>query len=211
MAYVYRHIRLDKNEPFYIGIGSDENGKYIRANNINKRNKFWKNITNKTKYRVEILFDDLSLEEAKEKEKEFISLYGRKNLKLGTLCNLTDGGDGAVGLIVTKETRKKIADSERGELNYFYGKQLSEEHRDKISKGLQGKKKSFEHIINMSKSRIGKKVGFKHEGSKIVLDLSTGIYYECAREASEIFNVKYSTLRCWLNGANKNKSELIYV
>jgi hypothetical protein len=22
MAYVYRHIRLDKNEPFYIGIGS---------------------------------------------------------------------------------------------------------------------------------------------------------------------------------------------
>lgn len=29
MAYVYRHIRLDKNEPFYIGIGKDEGGKYI--------------------------------------------------------------------------------------------------------------------------------------------------------------------------------------
>lgn len=25
MAYLYRHIRLDKNEPFYIGIGSDSN------------------------------------------------------------------------------------------------------------------------------------------------------------------------------------------
>jgi len=25
MCYVYRHIRLDKNEPFYIGIGSDFN------------------------------------------------------------------------------------------------------------------------------------------------------------------------------------------
>lgn len=24
MATVYRHIRLDKNEPFYIGIGKDE-------------------------------------------------------------------------------------------------------------------------------------------------------------------------------------------
>lgn len=24
MAIVYRHIRLDKNEPFYIGIGKDE-------------------------------------------------------------------------------------------------------------------------------------------------------------------------------------------
>ena len=30
MAYVYRHIRLDKNEPFYIGIGSDKT--YKRAN-----------------------------------------------------------------------------------------------------------------------------------------------------------------------------------
>ena len=30
MAYLYRHIRLDKNEPFYIGIGSDTNFK--RAN-----------------------------------------------------------------------------------------------------------------------------------------------------------------------------------
>ena len=29
MAYVYRHIRLDKNEPFYIGIGSDK--EYKRA------------------------------------------------------------------------------------------------------------------------------------------------------------------------------------
>jgi hypothetical protein len=29
MAYVYRHIRLDKNEPFYIGVGSDSN--YSRA------------------------------------------------------------------------------------------------------------------------------------------------------------------------------------
>ena len=32
MAYIYRHIRLDKNEPFYIGIGSDVEGKYKRAN-----------------------------------------------------------------------------------------------------------------------------------------------------------------------------------
>jgi hypothetical protein len=27
MAYLYRHIRHDKNEPFYIGIGSDNNYK----------------------------------------------------------------------------------------------------------------------------------------------------------------------------------------
>ena len=39
MAYLYRHIREDKNEPFYIGIGSDST--YKRANQTKKerRNK----------------------------------------------------------------------------------------------------------------------------------------------------------------------------
>jgi hypothetical protein len=39
MAYIYRHIRLDKNEPFYIGIGSDDKGKYNISSNLSKRNK----------------------------------------------------------------------------------------------------------------------------------------------------------------------------
>lgn len=41
--YVYRHIRLDKNEVFYVGIGSDNKGKYLRAHGKEKRNKYWKN------------------------------------------------------------------------------------------------------------------------------------------------------------------------
>ena len=45
MAYLYRHIRLDKNEPFYIGIGGDDKGYYERAyHKISHRNKHWKNI-----------------------------------------------------------------------------------------------------------------------------------------------------------------------
>jgi hypothetical protein len=95
MAYIYRHIRLDKNEPFYIGIGNDNS--YKRAYYKYDRNYIWKNITNKTKYKVEIILDDLSWEEACEKEKEFISLYGRKDLKKGPLANLTSGGDGTIG------------------------------------------------------------------------------------------------------------------
>jgi len=60
MAYLYRHIRLDKNEPFYIGIGSDEN--YERAYNNHNRSIFWKNIINKTPYEIEIILDDLTWE-----------------------------------------------------------------------------------------------------------------------------------------------------
>ncbi len=58
MAYVYRHIRLDKNVPFYIGIGkSDLN--YNRASSNKNRNPYWHHIVNQTEY-VCPLYDVLS-------------------------------------------------------------------------------------------------------------------------------------------------------
>jgi hypothetical protein len=105
MAYVYRHIRLDKNEPFYIGIGSDAN--YARANSHKGRNPYWLKIVEKTEYEVEILVNELNWVEALKKEKEFIQLYGRVDNKTGILCNLTDGGEGVLGKIVSYETKQK--------------------------------------------------------------------------------------------------------
>lgn len=111
--YLYRHIRLDKNEPFYIGIGSkppviDKHGnfksEYSRAFSFSKRTKYWKNIVAKTEFEVEIMLESESHEFIKEKEIEFIALYGRKDLGKGILCNLTDGGDGSVGFKHTEET-----------------------------------------------------------------------------------------------------------
>lgn len=118
--YLYRHIRLDKNEVFYIGIGSkyvSENNLYInysRAYNKSSRNRFWKNIINITNYEVEILLESDDLSFIKQKEKEFIKLYGRKDLKEGSLSNLTDGGEYEKGYICSTETRKKISNSKKG-------------------------------------------------------------------------------------------------
>lgn len=109
MTCVYRHIRLDKNEPFYIGIGSIK-----RAYEKSRRNKYWKNIVNMTEYRVDILFEDLTWEGACEKEIEFIQIYGRKDLNSGTLVNMTDGGEGAGGRILSKETKLKISKAHKG-------------------------------------------------------------------------------------------------
>src|ERR1035437_7135305 len=95
MAYVYRHIREDKNLPFYIGIGSDK-GLY-RSVDISRRSKHWNNIVNKTKWHVEIIFDDISYEEAKIKEIEFIELY-KRTIDGGILVNKTKGGEGTLGL-----------------------------------------------------------------------------------------------------------------
>lgn len=115
--YLYRHIRLDKQEPFYIGIGKMRSkysntleSKYERAYST-KRSLFWKKITNKAKYKVEILLESDNEDFIKNKEIEFIKLYGRKDLKLGTLCNLTDGGEGCFNRINSLERNKKISEA----------------------------------------------------------------------------------------------------
>jgi len=75
MAIVYRHRRLDINEIFYIGIGKEEK----RAFNKKDRSLWWKRITDKTDYSVEIITKDLIWEDAKELEIFLISLYGRRD------------------------------------------------------------------------------------------------------------------------------------
>jgi hypothetical protein len=132
MAYVYRHIRLDKNVPFYIGIGSDIED-YKRAYSKQKRNRYWNHIINKYEYNIEILLDDLTWEQACEKEKEFIALYGREDLGLGTLTNLTNGGDGVFGFRFNDESRAKMSNSQKNK------KKMSEETREKIKKSCQNR------------------------------------------------------------------------
>lgn len=91
---MYRHIRLDKNEVFYIGIGKDSKGKYNRAYSKVSRNEYWTNIVNITDYEVEIVLDGLTWEEAGRKEIEFVKIYGKACTNSGTLTNISDGGTG---------------------------------------------------------------------------------------------------------------------
>jgi hypothetical protein len=187
MAYVYRHIRLDKNEPFYIGIGSDE--KYYRANKKSQRNIYWKRVVAKTDYEIEILFDDLTWSEACEKEREFIVLYGRKDLNNGCLVNMTEGGDGAFGTIVSSETKQKLSNSIRewNKTRVISDKQrkISSELFKKLNKNEDFQKKRTESLKKSEKlkkyndSRKGVPSGYKHtEETKLKLSLlKTGVKY----------------------------------
>ena len=148
MAYVYRHIRKDKNKVFYIGIGSDEN--HIRANNFKGRNEIWDNIHSKSEVFVEILFDNITWVEACEIEKKLISEYGRLNNKTGILANMTDGGEGTLNRILSDETRLKLGRGNRG-------KKRTEESKSKQSESTKGQKKPESQSLKLKSFRTGKK------------------------------------------------------
>jgi len=137
MAYLYRHIRLDTNLPFYIGIGSDDT--YKRAKCKDKRNVFWNRIVNKHPYRIDIVIDNISWEEACVKEKEFILLYGRKNINNGLLTNLNDGGEGNFGYKPTKEQREKNSIAHKGKITWNKGIPHTEEYKNKLSEIMKDK------------------------------------------------------------------------
>jgi len=161
--YLYRHIRLDKNEVFYVGIGTKSDKRnylsfkteYTRAFDIKGRSLLWNRIKNIKGYTVEILFETNSLELIKQKEIEFIKLYGRKDLNTGTLANMTDGGDGNFnpseeervrrakkqrGKKRTEEHKRKQSESRKGSGNPMFGYEWSKEQRKNKSEKSKGKK-----------------------------------------------------------------------
>lgn len=178
MAYVYRHIRLDKNEPFYIGIGSTK----ARCYTNKTRNKFWHQIVGKTEYRVDVIFDDVTIEEAKEKEIELIALYGKKIDGTGILVNITDGGDGNSGKKATQEEieARRIRMIEN---NHFKGKKHSEESKEKMRLAKLGKKRPKEGYIKRAE-KMKNYVGENHWCGKMVLDNVNGIYHHTLLEAT---------------------------
>jgi len=175
--YVYRHTKLGTSEVFYIGIGSSAG--YFRAHTPHGRSKWWNRVIEKYGYEVEILATNLNREEACDIEIILIDWYKRKDCCGGTLVNLTDGGEGTLGLVKTACQIEKWKASNKGKqdgaLNVMFGK----------TRGL-------------------------HHLAKEVIDLSTGIFYDCGLDACIAGGFKYSTFKSKLNGSLLNDTYYIY-
>lgn len=230
MPYVYRHIRLDKNEPFYIGIGIDKS--YSRAKTVLKRSNLWNKIVAKTEYEIEIIFEHDDYVVIQEKEKEFIALYGRMNIKKGSLANLTDGGEGTLGHIPSLEKRlnqsirqkgvkrpehaKKLKGVKKynmigvlsGEKNPMFGKTHSAEVREIIA---QKNRLNFSKEKNPMWKKKRPEVSEMNKllKGKKVLDTSNGTIYNSIKEASVFFKINYATLKNKLIGRSPNNTPLI--
>ena len=128
-----------------------EKEKIIDIKKINGRNEHFINIINKVDYKVEILYDNLTEQQALDLEKEtiynlvFNEGYGididgyRKPNEIKHLCNATFGGEGTSGYKHTEEWKRNNS----GENHPMFGKHHSEESRKKTSEALKGENNPF--------------------------------------------------------------------
>ena len=113
--YTYAYLRED-GTPYYIGKG--------KAGRIN--NKLHAIHLPPEEGRRIFLKQNLTDEEARKHEVYMIAVLGRKDLGTGILRNMTDGGEGCAGRVLSEETKKKISGSHKG-------RKKIEEHRKALS------------------------------------------------------------------------------
>lgn len=206
MGYVYRHIRLDNGNPFYIGISSGNDGKYKRANARAKRNNLWAKIVAKTDFEVEIMFEHDDFEVIKEKEKEFISLYGRINTSSGILSNLTDGGEGTLGWIPSEEKRKNHSEKMKGDKHPQYGVKHSEERKQSNSLAQLKLNKTN----NALSKRNSENKGSLNHKSRQIINIITNEIFSTIGEAYKTTIFSRCHVSQMLSGIYENKTNLKY-
>lgn len=176
--YVYEWIRLDTNEPFYIGKGKRNRCyKLIRDNNSH-----FNNIVKSIPVAVNILHDNLDEKTALGLEVWYIREY--RDIIGYNLVNITDGGEGCVikGWNHSEETKKILSKKMKG-------KEKDRECRMKISKSLKNKKHSMEHNKKVKENHADFK-GRNNPRAKSVICITTGKIFFTLKDGAEYYGIK---------------------
>lgn len=139
-----------KYEPFYVGKGTGQRkdkhkfkssitGKFMKSKIISLKKKNLEPIIIK-------IIDKITNQESCDNEKYLIKIIGRRDLGLGPLVNLTDGGEGVLN--VSNSSREKMSLAKQGKTSPRKGCKLTNEQKLKLS------------IINSGKNHP--KFGLKH-------------------------------------------------
>jgi len=152
-VYIYRDPRPRKRrEPIYVGKGLTERRPDEHWNNSNSPNPFFSRVLEKIRTAglqpiIEFIAFFENETEAFALEIALIKKFGRRDLGRGTLCNMTDGGDGVTG---PRSRPPRWTEEHREERSRFLtalnksraGIPHTPEHNAKISAGGRGIPKS---------------------------------------------------------------------
>ncbi len=139
-VYVWRR---PNGEPFYVGKGTGK-----RAYSTNKRSEEFKEVYALGGCTVDIVDWFIHESQAHAFEIDLIERFGRRQFG-GVLVNKTDGGEGAVGSVRSKETRARVSKALRGRI-------FAPEHCSKISESNRGRIASTEHRAKLSEAGLGR-------------------------------------------------------
>lgn len=212
--YLYLHRRPDTGAIFYIGRGKHytRSTKFRRALDTERRNEIWWRIVNKNEgiFNVEIILECDSIDEIFEYERQMIAIFGKIIDGNGSLCNITDGGDGCEGFkhsseAITKMKARHAVNPQHSD--HFRKPEFIENHKKTVLIGNKfslGKYPSAETKAKMRASHIGK------HGEQVV-DQKTGTVYRSVREASAATGIHVETLYKYLQGKRHNYSSMRYL
>jgi len=186
-CYVYFYVRKD-GSPYYIGIGK-KNRAFAKHAHKNHNKDF----KPKCNDQIIIVHQDLSREEAKKLEIEYIAKFKRK-CDGGILINLTIGGDGRNGDKASEETKRKMSEAHKGKII----------KPESVIKMVETRKANGSFVpteeTRQKMSEIGKenaKYGSKNPAARSILayDRQGNLIgeYETAREAAKVLNIG----QCW--------------
>lgn len=111
----YVYVLKDKEKTFYVGKGTKDRMyiHYKRAKNTKIKSPVLDKIRKMVKNNSQIIYEKVFITDNEQKAFEYeiylINKIGRKDLKKGTLLNLTNGGDGVCGYKYTEEHRKNLS------------------------------------------------------------------------------------------------------
>lgn len=155
--YIVYKITNSINDKLYVGITCQSMGarwsKHISNANLNKQGgcRYLESSIRKygsDNFKIDILEKVPNENIAKEREKYWIWKLGARNPAVG--MNLTDGGDGTTGHIVSQSARARISEGNRG-------RKRSDWHRRIISQTHKGKPKTEEHKRKIGDAQRGPK------------------------------------------------------
>jgi group I intron endonuclease len=198
---VYMHI--SPSDKKYIGITSME--PKLRWNSgcgYSRKQIFGKAILKYgwQNFKHEILFNNLTIEEAEQKEKELINHYKTYDRNYG--YNIELGGN--VNKIISKESREKMSKAKKGKKPHNYGKHLSKEQKSHLSKINTGKTIPYEVREKISNNTIGSKNKKAIAVNQYTIDDVFIKKWDCMMDVERAMNISNSKVCAVCKGKRKS-------